>query len=128
MAKYGTASACNPGVDFPVAGKLANAELKRGLSVVVEENFVDKSYVANVVRWAGFELDSPRLSYVWLDLAFEQTLARKPDSKFPKEKLRAEHQKNILHHWKEDAARAKELKDLAKDVLDNPGAFQGGAQ
>jgi predicted kinase len=89
--KYGTPWMCNPDVDFPAVGKLAKAELRRGKSVVVEESFVEKTHVAMLVRWAGFELDSPNVVYVWLELSLEQALARKPDSKFPLERLRAEY-------------------------------------
>jgi hypothetical protein len=89
--KYGTPWMCNPDVDFPAVGKLAKAALRRDQSVVVEESFVDKAHVAALVRWAGFELDSRNVVYVWLELSLEQALARKPESKFPLERLRAEY-------------------------------------
>ena len=41
---------------------------------------------------------------------------------------RTSEQESLIHGWKEDAARAREFKDMAKDVLNNPGAFQGGVQ
>ncbi|TAG45387.1 MAG: hypothetical protein EAZ30_15900 [Betaproteobacteria bacterium] len=89
--KYGSAWMCNPNVDFPAMGKLAKTYLRDGKRVIVEESFVEKAHVAAVVRWAGFELDDVRVAYAWIELSFEEAVLRKPDSKFPIERLRAEY-------------------------------------
>jgi len=89
-AKYGSAAACNPHIDFPAIGKEAKRLLRGHRAVVVEESFVDKPHVAAVARWAGFDLDSPALLLVWLDLTLAEALQRKLDSPFPRAALEAE--------------------------------------
>lgn len=89
--KYGSAAICNPAIDFPAIGKNAKRLLRDHRAVVVEESFVDKPHVAAVARWAGFDLDSPSLLMVWLDLTLAQAVERKKESPFPRTALEAEY-------------------------------------
>ena len=90
-AKYGTAAACNPAIDFPAIGKEAKRLLRTHRTVIIEEGFVDKAHVAAVLRWAGFDLDSPAVLCVWMQLTLEQALERKKDSPFPLSGLQAQY-------------------------------------
>ncbi len=96
--KCGVPWLLNPDFEFLAVGELAKAELHSGRPAVVEESFVEKSYVSMPVRWAGFDQGAPNVAGVWPELMIEEALQRRRDSMFPRERLRAEYAR-YLHRY-----------------------------
>jgi len=118
--KYGSAAICNPAIDFPAIGKNAKRLLRDHRAVVVEESFVDKPHVAAVARWAGFDLDSPSLLMVWLDLTLAQAVERKKESPFPRTARATatalSQPENAVWTWQCGARKRRATKSLAGSI------------
>ena len=88
------------------------------VTYIAKEGGTHAGQLRQFLSWTPKQLQKSIKSFDKL-IADHQSWIADPTSKIPNfNSFSAEHQKNILHHWSEDAKRAQDLKDIAQDVLD----------
>lgn len=75
--RYGGTEYCDPGHDFPEAGRRVKAHVEKGFKTIGVEAFCERAHVQDFLRGTGHALHSPWVSFVWLRCSLETSIRRK---------------------------------------------------
>lgn len=89
--KYGTATRCQPTIDFPEAGRAAKESLVAGHDTIVVEAFCEEQHLNWVLEEVGLKLASLEVRLVWLECDVNTSIERKAGTRISPDVIRSQH-------------------------------------